>query len=105
MPPRASGTIRVGGRNLTMAFIANNLSVVSDSARAVVDRTGLEGRFDFNLEWTRQALNAGPGAVPAPPLGTTFAEALKEQLGFKMKSQKATVAVLVVDYIERPSGN
>jgi len=104
MPPRGSGNIRVGGRNLTLEFIADSLSVVSDSGRAIVDRTGLQGRFDFNLEWTRQRVSAAP-EISAAPVGANFEEALKEQLGFKMESQKGKVAVLVLDHIEPPSGN
>jgi uncharacterized protein (TIGR03435 family) len=35
--------------------------------------------------------------------GGTFREALKEQLGLKLESQKGPVEVLVIDHVERPS--
>jgi bla regulator protein blaR1 len=36
---------------------------------------------------------------------TTFLEALKHQLGMKLEPARATVKVLVVDHLERPSEN
>jgi hypothetical protein len=41
----------------------------------------------------------------ADPLAPTFEEALRDQLGIKLQSQKAPVSVLVVDHVEHPSGN
>jgi len=37
--------------------------------------------------------------------GTSFLEALKDQLGLKLKPTNAPLSVLVVDHIERPSEN
>ncbi len=107
-PPTTPGRIRFGGRNVTIAFLAASLSAGTTSNRPLVDRTGLEGRFDFNLEWTSEVAGArGPNpAEPSPEQsGPSFEQALREQLGLKVESQKAPVAVLVVDHIERPTGN
>jgi bla regulator protein blaR1 len=67
--------------------------------RPVIDRTGLAGLFELNLEFA-------PGtelttAVPsdAPSLFT----AVEEQLGLKLRSMKAPLDVLVVDRAEKPS--
>ena len=77
----------------------------------VVDKTGLQGRWDFTLRWTpdeTQFANMGVRVPPpsndpdAPPgLFTAF----HEQLGLKLESTKAPVEVLVVDRIEKPSEN
>jgi len=95
----------------------------------VVDKTGLTGRYDYNLKWAAgtgsgsmgstgmMALQAGPpimgagqGVAPAgvepaasaePPLPT----ALQEQLGLKLVSQKEPVEVVVIDHIQQPSPN
>jgi uncharacterized protein (TIGR03435 family) len=37
--------------------------------------------------------------------GTSFLEALKDQLGLKLKPTNAPLNVLVVDHVERPSEN
>jgi uncharacterized protein (TIGR03435 family) len=107
MPPSAPGRMRAGARNVTIAFIADSLSATSGLGRPMLDQTGLSGTFDFILEWTRQPLGPSPpGAVlPPDPSGPTFEEALREQLGLKLESQKGPVDVIVVDHVEHPSDN
>jgi bla regulator protein BlaR1 len=70
----------------------------------VVNKTGLQGAYDFNLLWTtdQAELNATPGDnTAAPPLFT----AIQEQLGLKLVPDKAPIEVIVIDHIERPSEN
>lgn len=75
----------------------------------IVDRTGLDGLYDFTLEWQKdsappnaEALGGGPGA-PAPP---DIPSALQSELGLKLISEKGTVDVLVVDQCNRrPTAN
>ena len=75
--------------------------------RVVLDRTGLTGLVDLNLEWT-------PDPVPQPrpddpdplridPNGPSVFSALTEQLGLKLESTKGPVDVLVIDHVEKPS--
>lgn len=52
------------------------------------------------------ALRGAPAAAAQPDSqGTTFLEAVKEQLGLKLESTKAPLYVLVIDHVERPSEN
>ena len=67
--------------------------------RVVVDRTGLTGRFDWDMQWTQEALSAGGGAAPTVSLFT----ALREQLGLRLQAQRAPVDVLVIERAERPA--
>ena len=72
----------------------------------VQDKTGLTGRYDFELRWKGMAAadageDNGSDAAPAPPLPT----ALQEQLGLKLEGAKAPVKVLVIDHVEMPSEN
>jgi uncharacterized protein (TIGR03435 family) len=77
----------------------------------VVDKTGLEGRWDFTLRWTpdetqfpdapESMRHPADDANAWPPLFT----AMQEQLGLKLEAQKADVPVLVVDHVDRPSPN
>jgi uncharacterized protein (TIGR03435 family) len=74
--------------------------------RSVTDKTGIEGSFDFTLDWS-------PDDVPpaAPADGASVAQfpplmlALQEQLGLRLDQQKGPVEVLVIDHAERPTGN
>jgi uncharacterized protein (TIGR03435 family) len=73
----------------------------------MLDRTGLGGTFDFNLEWTPEIRGPVKPSVDAQldHSGPTFEEALREQLGLKLESQKGSLSVFVLDHVERPSGN
>lgn len=73
----------------------------------MVDETGLSGRFDFTIEWTPEPNNSAAAAAEVQPdsQGTTFLEALNEQLGLKLKPTKAPLNVLVIDHVEMPSPN
>ncbi len=74
------------------------------------DKTGLTGKYDFTLKYSRDNLSAappGPDGVAAPPLGAAppLAKALEEQLGLKLVPARGNVDVIVIDHVERPSGN
>jgi bla regulator protein blaR1 len=71
-----------------MTDLARNLSIMTD--RFVVDRTGLNGIFDLELQWNE---------VDGPSLAT----AMQEQLGLKLDTQRAIVDVLVIDSAQRPA--
>jgi uncharacterized protein (TIGR03435 family) len=109
LQPSNAGRIRIGGRNVPIAMMANEFSIpdFSNADRPIIDRTGLSGKFDFVLEFSPQ-LNGPlpPGATFQPdPNGPSFLQALKEQLGLKLESQTGPVEVVVIDHIEQPSEN
>jgi uncharacterized protein (TIGR03435 family) len=90
---------------VTMAqFAAVTLSRV-DLDRSVVDRTGLAGQFDIHLEFAPEIGAGNTGGDSPAELGPSLFTALQEQLGLKLSPDKAPVEVLVVDHIEKPSGN
>ncbi|HTJ30725.1 MAG TPA: TIGR03435 family protein [Acidobacteriaceae bacterium] len=101
---------RIGGRNVTLAMVAASLPAQTGLAtfpEPVVDRTGLAGTYDLTLEWTqvRSAdVAVGPSAQ-GEEAGPPIAQALKRELGLKVEATKGPVEVLVVDRVERPSGN
>jgi uncharacterized protein (TIGR03435 family) len=62
----------------------------------VIDMTGLEGVYDFTLQWQQD------DTVPGASLFT----ALQEQLGLRLERRRMPVDVLVVERVERtPVGN
>jgi len=104
LPASAPGLVRAGGRNVTLAFIADTFSAGAGFDRPMIDATGLAGTFDFTLEFAPE--RRGSGAAPdVDPPGPTFTEALRDQLGIKLQSQKGLVSVPVLDHLERPSAN
>ncbi len=79
----------------------------------VVDATGIEGNYDFTINFSGAgALNrAGRGGVAAVAPGAdtaaaepsgviTLFEALEKQLGLKLESRKVTGTVMVIDHAE-----
>ena len=78
----ASGTIR--GTARTMAQVGRSLSGYAE--RRVFDRTGLEGRYDFELKWGDDV---------------SIFTAVTEQLGLKLQAERAPADVVVVDSVER----
>jgi uncharacterized protein (TIGR03435 family) len=96
--------------NATMGDLAGVLqTAVLD--RPVVDRTGLEGRYDFTLTWTPDETQfAGLGVRVPPPSNDPNAPpglftAFQEQLGLRLDSTRAPAEVLVIDRVDRPSEN
>ena len=81
--------------SFALSSFANFLS--GQVRRIVIDRTNLDGVWDFTLKWTP---NDAQQTDPDRPLIFT---ALEEQLGLKLESTTAPVDVLVVERVERPT--
>jgi uncharacterized protein (TIGR03435 family) len=73
--------------------------------RPVADRTGLSGLYDFTIEWTSETTPAPNAQAEQLGTGTTYLEALKEQLGLKLESTTGPIEALFLDQIEEPSPN
>jgi uncharacterized protein (TIGR03435 family) len=96
---------RLFANTVTMASLASLISSHLD--RVVIDRTGLAGPFDVELEAAEikaaPDYKPGPSDLALPPAaGPTIFVAVREQLGLKLEPQTATVSVLVIDHAERP---
>jgi uncharacterized protein (TIGR03435 family) len=94
------------GRNVPMSLLADGLQRAV-LARPVIDKTGLQGNFDFDLSWRPDASQFGGrgGTMPAandPDRADVFT-ALQEQLGLRLQPEKGPASVIVVDAVERPS--
>jgi uncharacterized protein (TIGR03435 family) len=94
--------------NISMPQFANILAFDDEVDDTVVDGTGLKGSYDFTLDYYRGPGGAGvkEGREPAPdPNGPSLETALRDQLGLKLELRKGPVEMLMIDHIERPSGN
>lgn len=126
--------IRMSGEGMSMEAHGASMkslahAVAQQLGSTVIDKTGLNGRYDYNLKWAGSPgasptiskvmmepgagpsmMHAGDGGTPPgsetsvssdPPLFT----ALQEQLGLKLVTQKEPVEVIVIDHIQQPSPN
>jgi uncharacterized protein (TIGR03435 family) len=100
------GELRLPARYATLDEFASLLQRAA-LERPVVDRTGLKGRYDFDLEFAIDetlfggALGKGSEDSTKPSL---FA-ALQEQLGLKLEGTRGPVATVVIDHAGRPTEN
>lgn len=107
IPPSMPGRSRLGGRNVTIGFMADMLSQRVDLGRPIVDATGLKGTFDFLLEFTPESKVPAPlGSNASPdPDGPSFQQAVEDQLGIKLQPRKTSMEVMVLEHVEHPSEN
>jgi uncharacterized protein (TIGR03435 family) len=101
-PPNGKGETTIELRGATMTQFAQRLSGRVD--RAVVDKTGIPGMFDFHLEFMPDAADPGNAASPPDPGPDLFA-ALQEQIGLKLSPDKSPVSFLIIDQVEKPTAN
>jgi uncharacterized protein (TIGR03435 family) len=88
----------------TMEQLARSLD--GDVGRPVIDRTGLTGTFDIELRYVIEVPPSPFFALPQsaqPPDGVSLRDALKEQLGLDLRSDRGPVELLVIDSIQRPT--
>ena len=81
----------------------------------MVDKTGLTGFYDFEVNYSREdtlvASTGGDAAGAQRPVempgggGPSLFKALEANLGLKLESGKGPVPVIVIDHVEKPSGN
>ena len=99
----------LNGRAAPMATLAGALTILVE--RSVFDKTGLDGNYDFKLEYdpstvfSREAALGNPPAVASSPGAGSIFTALQEQLGLRLDSRKGPLEVLVIDRLEKPSEN
>jgi len=78
---------------LIVAFLSHQPEL---EGRPVIDKTGLEGAYDCEMNWSQ---------VDSDGTGQFFFSAVRDQLGLKLQLSKGPVEVLVIDSIHRPSEN
>ena len=86
---------KVTGTGITMETFARNLS--GGTGRYIIEKTGLTGAYDLELEYTPDQ--------SARTTGASLFTAMQEQLGLKLDSQRAPIDVLVIDRVERPTAD
>ena len=120
MLPIQPGFGKHDASNVTMTYFAFYLSQTLD--RTVVDKTSLDGHYDFKAEWgfdgipgftLATPMASGPPGTPMPadmlaaslPSGPTIFNALRQQLGLRLDPIKIPVERLAIDHIEALTEN
>ena len=110
-PTGGPTNIMLRGDGQEMRQIAEFLSQLT--GRTVRDKTGLTGRYDFDMRMDLQAVlalaqrmgaNIPAAAANIPQSdGSSVMTALNEQLGLKLESVRAPVTVVIIDSVEAPT--
>jgi uncharacterized protein (TIGR03435 family) len=100
------GIMRWTAKVQTLASLTSFLG--GELQRPVVDKTGLTGKYDFKLAYSRDGLRPmGPAAAPGIPVddtpsgGPSLQRALQDQLGLRLESAKDPIEFLVIDHIDK----
>jgi bla regulator protein blaR1 len=100
----------LSGGSIPLSQLANFLS--QNLGRTVLDKTGLEGNYDFDVTFTPDQIpapppgGAPPGAPALPPIdpnGPSLTTALQEQLGLKLDATRGPVTMFVIDKVSQPT--
>lgn len=94
-PPQLPGVrYSIAGQKATVANLVDHL--MGTVGRPVVDRTGIEGEYDFTVEYAVEGhADEGPSIFTA----------LQEQLGLKLQAAKGLIETLTIESAERPTEN
>jgi uncharacterized protein (TIGR03435 family) len=76
------------------------LTFVGTPDRIVVDRTGLGGTYDAEVQWRVEPTR--PVDTPPPGELLSIFTAVQEQLGLRLETAREPIEVIVIDSIERP---
>jgi len=98
------------GRSMSMEMLINAIrgQAPEIAGRPILNDTGFNGNFDLEafrfvgLAYTGGAASAASAADPDAP---SLSQALEQQLGLKLVRTKAPVEMVVIDSIDRPTGN
>jgi uncharacterized protein (TIGR03435 family) len=107
----ASGEITAIGTPIR--DLVDELSMMPEINRIVLDQTGLQGYYDFTLRWSPEGStspggDAGqrPGNASVPDSSvTSIFTAIQDQLGLRLESKRGLVESDVIEHVEEPSPN
>lgn len=95
-----NGAVSIDARYTSMDSFARVLARQLDLP--VVNRTGLDGVFSIRLHWSSDTSKPGDGGATE---AVSIFTAIQEQLGLRLRAQKAPVEMLVITHAEKPSEN
>jgi uncharacterized protein (TIGR03435 family) len=105
------GSMKMTANAMTMGSLADMLA--RQIGKPVIDQTGIDGKYDIDLEFKPEEgmgmmrgmpapMPGGPGGAPAgheanAETGASIFTAIQDQLGLKLEAKKGPVETIVVD--------
>lgn len=116
----ATGGFDMEVHGSTMPQFAQQISPLV--TRPVIDKTGVQGKFNLHLAFALNPNMAGEGSPggrapdagntanpsnppPPPEPGPDLFVAVQEQIGLKLSSDKGPIVFLIIDHVEKPTAN
>jgi len=72
------------------------------TGRPVFDKTGLQGGYDFTLDFVSESATTEPDLPPGVP---RILQAVRDQLGLRLEASTGMFDTVVIDRAERPTAN
>jgi len=94
---RQDDSFLLKGRHVSMTEVAKWMS---GGGKPVIDKTGLTGRYNFDL----RAPMAHQGDMIGLPVEVQN-DVVVQHFGLKLQAERGSIETLVIDHIERPSEN
>lgn len=103
-----NGGIRMGSGQLRgtaapLFLLVNQLSRVVE--RKVIDKTSLQSKYDFLLEWQPDSPEFGQETAATPDAPTSIFAALREGAGLQLKAATGPVDYIIIEKLEKPDDN
>ena len=83
-------------RSVSLDDLSRLIVNLANTNGKALDKTGLEGKWDFTIRWTPPALLARAGAD-----GISIFDAVDKQLGLKLEAGKVPQPVIFIDSVNR----
>jgi bla regulator protein BlaR1 len=112
--PGPDGVARPGGIHFAgnNKFIAQGVPIRTLQSqlswqlrRTILDETGLSGTYDFTLQLPDSVPLGIDNQAPPESYEPALSTAIEQQLGVKLEPRRASLEVLVIDHVEKPSAN
>ena len=108
---RGSSPAAIEAQGATLDEFSEMLHAMLD--RPVMNKTGIAGRFDMRIEFSRERTRLDPLRATEPADGSSLASdptdsifaVLPEKLGLKLEPGKGRVETFVIEHVERPPKN
>jgi len=91
LKPRPDAPVSLTARRVSIPMLTELLSGFGGHGPGV-DKTGLQGFYDFSLSWDNES-------------GPNLSTALQQQLGLRLESGKVPISYFVIDSAQRPGAN
>ncbi len=100
-----NGVISISARKVSLANLPRDIKNIIRGGVEVIDKTGLNGTYDYRLRYSNGIRESVPGGQPdgidVPDPAPDIFMALEQQLGLKLEMGTEAFDVLVIDHAEK----